>query len=496
MADSDQTNLDLQFEILSQSNVKFDVQGFEGREYISRLYAFIVYMTTSASVDTASLVGERAKLTVTTTGGKMIMSGLCAQVEEDDPTPTDERVLRCLIRPRMSVTELVVESCVYGPGQPVGTDDVVKQELAKAPVNIPAEYNLDSYPKRRYVVQYDESDFAFVSRLCEASGIFYFFKQSDDGETVVFGDKNLAFPKVDLGGKSTILYSHPRDKGVTRKGTESAVLSFRQIRELATKSIKVRNYNENMPGIVSGEKDVGQGNAFLGKSEYFGWQFDDDGAGATLARIRAEQVAAGQTIFHAETDAPQLRAGTIFELQGHTRLNGEYLVVSAEHTAYRPAPVGFTTLPVSGHAYRNKLQCIRSNVPYRPALVTRRPTAVGLHTAKIDGEAWNGRAEIDNDGRYKLQMSFPDSQAPRARGSDYVRKVEPYVGPSQTGLHFPLIAGTEVIVGYINGDIDRPVVLGAVANPDMRHVVTGDSHTFNRIKSQSGALFEIYDGPA
>lgn len=490
------TNLNLAFEIVSQSSLKFDVQGVDGHEHISRPYGFLAYTTTSANVDIASLIGERAKLTVSTPGGKLITSGLCAQVEEDDPTPTDQRVLRFLVRPRFSVTELSVESCVYGPGQPVGADDVVKQELAKAPVNIPAQYNLDSYPKRKYVVQYDESDFTFISRLCEHSGIFYFFKQADDGETIVFGDKNLAFTKADFGGKSSILYSHPRDKGLKRKESDSAVLSFCQRRELAAKSIKVRDYNENMPGIVSGERDVGQGNAFLGTIQHFGWQLDDDGAGATLARLRAEQIAVGQTIFLAETDALQLRAGTIFELQGHPRLNGEYLVVSAEHSAYRPAPIGFSTLPNNGRAYRNKLKCIRSNVPYRPAAVTPRPVAVGLHTAKIDGEAWNGRAEIDNDGRYKLQMSFPDSQAPRARGSDYVRKIEPYVGPSQTGLHFPLIAGTEVIVGYINGDIDRPVVLGAVANPNMRHVVTGDSHTYNRIKSQSGALFEIYDGPA
>ena len=169
-------------------------------------------------------------------------------------------------------------------------------------------------------------------------------------------------------------------------------------------------------------------------------------------------------------------------------------LTKASHSAYRPAPVGFSTLPQAGRAYRNSLQCIRSDVPYRPEMLTPRPVNVGLHTAKVDGETWNGRAEIDSDGRYKLQLNFPSEQSARAKGSDFVRKVEPYVGPGQTGLHFPLVAGTEVIVGYINGDIDRPIVLGAVANGDMQNLVNATSNTFNRIKSQSGSMFEIFDG--
>ena len=489
------TNLSLELEIVSQPNLKLDVQGVEGQEYVSKPYSYLIQATTSDSADTVSLVGERAKITMTTPGGKLIASGICAQVEELDPTPTDLRVLQFQLRPRLVVTELTVENRIYGPGQPVGTDDVVKHEISAAPIDIPAEYNLDSYPKRQYVVQYDETDFAFISRLCEHAGIFYYFKQADNGETVVFGDKNLAFPKVSFNGKSSILYSHPRDRTVARGATESAVLSFRERRSLTTKTVKLRNYNETIPRIVSGETHAGQGGAFVGKIEQFGAHFPDDGAGASMAKIRGEQIAAAQTMYVAETDAPELRAGTIFELQGHPRLDGEYLIVSAEHSAYRPAPIGFSALPQEGRAYRNVLHCIRSNVPYRPAIVTPRPVAAGLHIAKIDGEAWNGRAEIDNEGRYKLQMTFSDHETPRARGSDYVRKVEPYVGPDETGLHFPLVAGTEVIIGYMHGDIDRPLVLGAVANPDMRHVVTGDSHTHNRIKSQSGALFEIYDGP-
>ncbi len=493
MADN---NLVIELEFVNKPNIKLDAQGFEGRESISQLFSFRVYATTTSNdLDTASLVGERVKLKVTTACGHWIACGLCTQVEELDPTATDERVLQFLIKPRFAAAQLVVENRIYGPAQAVGVDDVVKQGIGRAPIAIPAEYNLDSYPKRNYVVQYNESHFAFISRLCERDGIFYFFKHEDGGESVVFADKNLAFPKIKFGGRSSILYSHHRDRHMGRQADEAAVLVFGQRRTLSSKTIKLRDYNETMPSVVSGNNDVGQGNAFLGKVEWFGGHFPDEGAATKLARIRAERIAAEQTTYVVETDAPELRAGAIFEMQGHPRFDGEYLVVSATHSGYRPAPVGFQAFAQDGRAYRNSLQCIRSDVPYRPPLATPVPLGYGLHTAKVDGEAWNGRAEIDGQGRYKLQLTFVDEAAPRGRGSDYVRKIEPYVGPSQTGLHFPLVAGTEVLVAYMNGDIDRPIVIGAVHNPDMIDLVTADSNLFNRLKSQSGAFLEIFDGP-
>ncbi|WP_024508460.1 type VI secretion system tip protein TssI/VgrG [Bradyrhizobium sp. ARR65] len=489
------SNLSIDLDIHSKPNIELDVQGFEGTECISLPFSCVIYATTSSDVDTGSLIGERAKLSVKTACGRWNASGLCAQVEELDPTVTDLRVLQFVLRPRFAVAELSIASRIYGPGQPMGVDDIIKQQLSKASISIPAEYNLDRYAKQNYVVQYNESDLAFISRLCERNGIFYFFKQEDDGETVVFGDKNLAFPNVKFGTKSTILYARQHERKSARGVDESAVLSFRQRRVLSTKTIELRDYNETVPTLVFGDKQVGQGSGFLGKASRFGGHFANDAEATALARIRAEQICAGQTMYIAHSDAPELRAGVIFGLEGHPRFNGEYLVIAADHSAYRPGPAGFRAFAQNGRAYQNMVHCIRSDVPYRPVAMTPVPPGVGLHTATVDGEAWNGRAEIDDQGRYKLQLMFADEPAEGSR-SDYVRKLEPYAGPNQTGFHCPLVPGTEVLVGYINGDIDRPVVVGAVHNPEMKGGVTSDTHMSNRLTSQSGASIMIYDGPA
>ncbi|MFK4532247.1 type VI secretion system secreted protein VgrG [Bradyrhizobium ottawaense] len=488
---TNESNLSIDLEIRSKPGIELDVQGFEGTECISLPFSYVIYATTSSDLDTGSLIGERAKLSVKTACGQWLASGLCAQIEELDPTGTALRRLQFVLRPRFAVAELSVASRIYGPGQPMGVDDIIKVQLSKVSIGIPSEYNIDRYPKRNYVVQYNESDLTFISRLCERNGIFYFFKQEDDGETVVFGDNNLAFPNVKFGAKSTLLYAHERTR--PRGVDEAAVLSFRQRRVLSTKTIALRDYNETVPSVVSVDKQVGQGSGFLGKASRFGGHFANEAEATALARIRAEQICAGQTMYIAYTDAPELHAGVIFELEGHPRFDGEYLVIAADHSAYRPAPRGFGGSGQDGRAYQNMVHCIRSDVPYRPVAMTPVPVGVGLHTATVDGEAWNGRAEIDDQGRYMLRLAFADEPA-EGRGSDYVRKLEPYVGPNQTGLHCPLVPGTEVLVGYLNGDIDRPVVIGAVHNPDMKGGVTSNTHTFNRLKSQSGALIEMFDG--
>src|SRR5262249_261345 len=156
----------------AKPDIKVDAQGFEGEEWISRLFRFEVYATTSSDVDIATLVGERVKLTVTTPAGKMMGFGILAQIEEFDPTPTELRVIQFVVKPRFSVTELAIENRVFGPGEPLSADDIVKDEMKRVPISVPVEYNLGSYTKRKYVAQYDESDFAFISRVCEQHGIF------------------------------------------------------------------------------------------------------------------------------------------------------------------------------------------------------------------------------------------------------------------------------------------------------------------------------------
>ncbi|MCC8941814.1 type VI secretion system tip protein VgrG [Bradyrhizobium sp. Arg62] len=492
---TNESNLSIDLDVRGKRSIELNVQGFEGTECISLPFSYVIYATTSSDVDTSSLIGERATLSVKTACGRWLASGLCAQIEELDPTVTDLRVLQFVLRPRFAVAELSVASRIYGPDQPVGVEDIIKLQLGKVSIAIPSEYNLDRYPKRNYIVQYNESDLTFISRLCERNGIFYFFKQEEDGETVVFGDKNLAFPNVKFGDKSRILYARAHERQAPRSVDESAVRSFRQRRVLSTKTIAFRDYNETVPSVVSVDQQVGQGSGFVGKASRFGGHFANEAEATALARIRVEQICAGQTMYIAHSDAPELRAGVIFELEGHPRFDGKYLVIAADHSAYCPAPTGFHAAMQNGRAYQNMVHCIRSDVPYRPVAMTPVPLGVGLHTATVDGEAWNGRAEIDDQGRYRLQFTFAEELA-KGAGSDYVRKLEPYVGPNQTGLHCPLVPGTEVMVGYLNGDIDRPVVIGAVHNPDMKGGVTSDTHLFNRLKSQSGASIEIYDGPA
>ncbi len=120
--------------------------------------------------------------------------------------------------------------------------------------------------------------------------------------------------------------------------------------------------------------------------------------------------------------------------------------------------------------------------------------AAGLFTAFIDGEQDGTRAEIDDQGRYKVRVRYDEGPHDPNKASQYIRKAEPYAGPSDTGMHFPLLKGTEVLLCCLNGDVDRPVIIAAAANPLTPNVTSERNHTFNRFRSPAGTMFEMNDG--
>ncbi|MFZ1985013.1 MAG: phage baseplate assembly protein V, partial [Desulfatitalea sp.] len=144
-------------------------------------------------------------------------------------------------------------------------------------------------------------------------------------------------------------------------------------------------------------------------------------------------------------------------------------------------------------AYGNQLTCMPADVSYRPPRRTPRPIISGLMTAHVDAAQLEDRAEIDDQGRYKLVMPFDLSGADPGKASRFVRKAQPYGGKAM-GMHFPLHKGTEVICSFSNGDPDRPIIVGVVPNPETRSVVTAENSTRNVIRTPSGVMIEINDG--
>lgn len=489
----------LSLSIAALDGHELHVISMTGRESISRPYAFEITFLCLDELDGERVIGKAAQATLSTPAGELRIAGVVEEFVFGGPRAADDFTYRLVIGPRLNLLGLCRQNQVYGTDKPVTVKDVIVGEIDNSisrnstsgghATTIDYSMRLVSdYPSREHIVQFDETDLAFLSRTCEHFGIFYFFEHGQSGETVIFGDSNLAFDKADLGSGDSLPFRP--GLGFDDPGSMTAfTCAWRPVPE----RVLLREYNEMTPGMQLLASADTQGGG-IGKVVEYGQDFATPDEGNRLAKIRAEEIACRKQRFYGQSTATQLRAGSFFTLSDHPNrsMNGRYLIVSVEHEMVNANIVaGATAKP-----YGNRIECIRFDVPFRPERVTPKPILAGVFTATVDGAGDGQRAEIDQHGRYKVRHFYDESNSPEGSASEFVRKAQPYAGADDTGMHFPLLKGTEVVMSYINGDPDRPIIVGAVPNPLTPSVVQSNNNTLNRIRSPSGSMFEISDGPS
>jgi type VI secretion system secreted protein VgrG len=477
-------------------------QGFQGTEAVSRPYEFRISITSSRALVPAEVIGKSATAVATTPLGSTTVNGLVFRMTAEESFAEDTALgfaYSLDIRPRLDLLSLHRQNRILGATNAVDMKDLIPavlrgtEDAARGdPIVLQSEDLLSaSYPTRDFIVQYDESDLAFLSRQCEQAGIFYFFKQNQTTEVFVYGDSNIAFPDVEAPstGRADLPFA---------SRSEASVLAFGYSSDFTARSVDLRDYDPSQPTTqpqATGSVRKGLHGVVHGFGGLVGGSVDKQRA----ADIRAQEIACHSRVFTGRSNHSKMRPGHVFEMSGHpdTNLNGRFLLIEVRHAMATAAAPGFAG-SAGSHAYDNHFTCIpfRDNLPYRPRRQTPVPRVHGLHTARIDGPSWGGRAEIDSEGRYKVTFIHPSSNSARNQGSSYVRKASPYSGASDTGMEFPLLPGTEVVVAYLNGDLDHPIILGAVPNADTRAVVKQDNQQYNRLRTQAGLMLEMFDGPA
>ena len=130
---------------------------------------------------------------------------------------------------------------------------------------------------------------------------------------------------------------------------------------------------------------------------------------------------------------------------------------------------------------------------YRPPRTTTRPKIDGTLSGFVDAEGSGKYAELDDQGRYKVQVPFDLTDKSAQRASAWLRFATPYAGSSDEGMHFPLRKGSEVLLSFEGGDPNRPIIIGAVANSEHANVVTNRNATYNML--QTGRQSAADGGP-
>lgn len=470
------------------------VIAFRGTEAISQPYQFEIYVTIRAaeldSFDLGDAIGAKATLTLDRASDTLppyYFSGILFHVDLVHAVD-GFALLRLVLVPRLWLLSLSKHSRIFTKRS---ITDILKAVLEENGLG-PEDYalQLGSYETEEHICQYRESDLDFLSRWMEREGIFYYFEHEEGGEKLILCD-SLSYPPDLLG--NPIPY-HPQ-LGQDR----SAGLSFRSfIGRHATlpASIKLRDYDYARPNLqVSGSAPISHSGA--GEINLYGERFFNPAAGERLAQLRAQELKAREVEFHASGTRTHLRSGHTFELEEHPRAswNSLYLVTEAKHWGnHASGASSFKQLIGLEHddVYHIEISAIPAKTQFRARSLTPWPRIYGYENGIVDGAADSEYAQIDDHGRYNVKFRFDESNLKGGMASTFVRMMQPH-GGSVEGFHFPLRKGTEVMISFLGGDPDRPVISGVVPNALTPSPVTVNNYTTNIIQTGARNRIEMED---
>ena len=461
-----------------------------GREAISTLYEYELTLEVNregglAAEDIDGLLATPCAVLMTGTFS-IEVHGMLREIELLAANEELPVIYRAIMVPHLWNTTRSYRSRVF---QNVNVQELVDQVLSLT--NLRAEWWLSgSYPKREYVVQYEETDFAFISRQLEHWGIFYFFRQEPDGEVLVISDDPRSF--VEVEGYEMLPYNPSRG----RSGASGAVHTISSVHRSQPAGVVVRDYNYRTPGTpLISEHDVDTRTG-VGLQWYYGDRFRDVEEGDKIAQIRAEQLLNKRESYRGICSVPGLAPGHKFELLDCPipDLNIAFVVTSVEPSISVTGDHGDEAYQYPFTAY----PLVRDDppvVPYRSQRVTPKPQIEGYMHGFVDGEAPGTAAPIDDLGRYKILLPLDSVAEPGGRASRFIRMAQPSSG-ADYGMHFPLHIGVEVVIVHLDGDPDRPVIMASVPNADTVSPVVQGNATQSRIRTSTGIMIEMDDDVA
>lgn len=482
----------------------FGVVHFTGTEALSSLYEFTVTLVTdNPDLDLDAVLRHPATFTIHRPNDQQVdFHGILSQFEQLHAYK-DCIFYRAQLRPRLWWLTLTHHNqvCLNLPVVPTPQGAAQFSLIGRTLIDgglTPLDFAFrtrKTYDPHEYVCQYAESHHAFAARWLEREGLYYFFEQTTTGEKVVMTDSLLSH--VDLPQEGQLVYAPPSGLDSHHHDEVIKVLTCRQ--RMLPKKVLLRDHNYQRPTLeVTGSATVdpqGRGEAYI-----YGDYFLTPEEGNRLAAIHAQSLLCRKIEFFGESTVPFMMPGYTFTLDRHYRkdFNRKYLVCEVRHEGNQ---TGYLISGLQGAvadlehtvSYRNTFTAIPAEVQFCPERTTDKAKIAGTLHATIDAEGSGEYAELDDQGRYKVRLPFDINDEHLAgKASCFLRMAQPYAGPKR-GMHFPLPKGTEVLLTFIGGDPDRPVIAAAVPNPETPSPSTARNQTESVIRSGGNNAIRIED---
>ncbi len=455
---------------------------FEGREAIGQLFRFDIdgVVADRQGIDLTTVVGASACLVLECDGAEVRrIHGMIASVRDKlDPIAT-HRSYRLTLVPRAERLRMVKMQDVF---QDLNIPSIVQAKLDLVGLDSKdvTMRLMGTYATREFVVQYCETDIAFVSRLCEHLGIAFYFDHEHDADRIVFTDHEDGFSRIG-------------DVHFQPEGDRKDVYALELEAQMIPASYIVHDYNYRTPTVdLQATVDVDDSFAVGGVIEY-AVHVKTEAECLVLSNVRREEYWGTKEVYQGESALGAFYAGGRIVLLGHPHFESlPLLLTEVRHHGAQPALFhgGNSDQPT----YRNTFRAVPGGFTYRPLRSTPRPRIHGLLTGIVEAAPGGSGdlAKIDDEGRYTIRFLFDTSPNGRPKASRPVRMAQPHAGAGY-GMHFPLKPGIEVVMAFVDGDPDRPIIVGAVPNPLTPSPVVAANSRENVIRTTSGARIRIID---
>ena len=457
------------------------LQGFTGQEAVSRLFRFSLdLLSENPSISFDQIVGQKVTIRVFLAEGERYINGYVSRFAQSG---SDHRFThyRAEVVPWLWFLTRRANCRIF---QNQKATDIIKKvfsDTAYKGISESQDRAQGNVEQREYCVQYRETDFNFVSRLMEEEGIYYFFEHGDGKHTMVLANSPGAHKSCP--GQAKAMY----DYTATHHEREDVIRAWQIEQELRTGKYALTDYNFETPSTSLAVNEATTVNVD-GNSRYE--IFDYPGPhlkkprGQNLVKLRMEEEETPAIVVTGSSICRAFTSGYKFDLTDHYRqdLNKSYVLTEVRHST----SVGdlYTTGEGTGERYSNQFTCIPQTTPFRPTRLTPKPVVQGPQTAVVVGkdgeEIWT-----DKYGRVKVHFHWDRENKWNENSSCWVRVSQNWAGKRWGAMFIPRI-GQEVIVDFLEGDPDQPIVTGRVYNAEeMPHYELTKHQTKSYIKTNS-----------
>lgn len=501
--------VDYTFYVVDGLDPDLRVRRFQWTEGLSMPYTIDVELVTQdLDADLEALLGASVELSMERTEQLHSGYGIVERVETLGMID-GELSLRLRVVPALRLLKQREDTRIFqGQTVPEILDEVLSMALAEYGRAIEVKEKLSAqYTRRDCCVQFRESDLEFCSRLMEEEGIAYYFEPDDDAqcERMVLVDDNANYGEVELLVGDEVPIIPDRQEQADRESLRSFDLVLRE----RVNRVVTRGYNWKVPGALDeGEQQTPEcprqrtRELFIldeqrqivddpvddpGAEWFTGEQHDQR---RSMARRHLERATVGARVGRGRSNVVGFAPGLIFTLGEHPRDDldqVQFLITHVVHEGEAPEVERGGNRDGEASRYANHIECIPFDQPFRPAQATPKPRVHGAQTATVMGSTESPIDDIHTDrhGRIKLRFHWDRRSPHDQRASCWVRVAQPWAGSGWGTLFIPRV-GMEVVVDFLDGNPDRPLVIGCVYNGTNEPPYTlPDEKTKSTIKSSS-----------